>query len=88
MDPGSKEYGQGLAAANVKRERNVTPNGTKQTDFLVSPDKKFDFSKKNSGQGGSNLRKTEAPRNLKNPNATYDEVGAFLAQRKRKGTYD
>lgn len=89
MEPGSKEYSQGLSAANLKRERNVTPNGNKQKEYLVSPDKNFDFSNKSTtGLGGGNLRRTEAPRTQKNPNGTFDEVGAFISQRKRKDTYD
>lgn len=65
MDPGSQEYSQGLEAANFKRERDVTPNGKKQSDFLVSPDKNFDFSNKNSGLGGNNLRRSEVPKKVK-----------------------
>ena len=73
----------------MKRERNVTPNGTKQKEFLVSPDKNFDFSNKSTtALGGTNLRKTEAPRTQKNPNGTFDEVGASITVRKRKDTYD
>jgi hypothetical protein len=37
MEPDSNEHNEGLQAATGRRERNVTPNGTKYSDLLDSP---------------------------------------------------